>query len=399
MTDAEIIQQALPEIADWYARSRRVLPWREEPTPYRIWISEIMLQQTRIEAVIPYYRRFLEELPDIRALAAVEEDRLLKLWEGLGYYSRARNLKKAAVVVIRDYGGELPRTAAELRRLPGIGDYTAGAIASIACGEPEPAVDGNVLRVVSRLLASDADILAPATKKAVTQLLREHYPAGEATALTTEGLMELGETVCVPNGEARCALCPLRSLCRAFRAGTADRYPVKSPPRPRRIEERTVLLLRCGGRYAIRQREKRGLLAGLWEFPGLERRESAESLRSLFPQALSLAPLGSARHVFTHVEWHMEGWLLELPGELEGYVWETPEQIRDRYSFPTALKAYLSMMVLSALSRAIRHFNGFSIKSSVFNKFILANLYSFALVFIDLLCYSIATKDESPLSI
>ena len=344
MTDAEIIQQALPEIADWYARSRRVLPWREEPTPYRIWISEIMLQQTRIEAVIPYYRRFLEELPDIRALAAVEEDRLLKLWEGLGYYSRARNLKKAAEVVMRDYGGELPRTAAELRRLPGIGDYTAGAVASIACGETEPAVDGNVLRVVSRLLASDADILAPATKKAVTQLLREHYPAGEAAALTTEGLMELGETVCVPNGEARCALCPLRSLCRAFRAGTADRYPVKSPPRPRRIEERTVLLLRCGGRYAIRQREKRGLLAGLWEFPGLERRESAEGLRSLFPQTLSLAPLGSARHVFTHVEWHMEGWLLELSGELEGYVWETPEQIRDRYSFPTALKAYLSMI-------------------------------------------------------
>ena len=174
MTDAQVIRQALPRIVDWYARSRRVLPWREAPTPYRVWISEIMLQQTRIETVIPYYRRFLQELPDTAALAAVEEDRLLKLWEGLGYYSRARNLKKAAMLVMERYGGQLPRTAAELKKLPGIGDYTAGAIASIACGQPEPAVDGNVLRVLSRLLASEADVLSPAAKKAMTALRRQH---------------------------------------------------------------------------------------------------------------------------------------------------------------------------------------------------------------------------------
>ncbi len=344
MTDTELIRAALPRIADWYALSRRVLPWREAPTPYRVWISEIMLQQTRIEAVIPYYRRFLAELPDAAALAAVDEDRLLKLWEGLGYYSRARNLKKAAMLVMERYGGELPRTAAELKKLPGVGDYTAGAIASIACGEPEPAVDGNVLRVLSRLLESEADVLSPGVKKAMTALLREHYPRGEQAALCTEGLMELGETVCVPNGEARCSLCPLRALCRAREAGTVDRYPVKAPPRPRQIRERTVLLLRCGGRYAIRQRPDRGLLAGLWEFPGLERRESGEGLRALFPRALSVAPLGPARHVFTHVEWHMEGWLLELPAELDGYTWETPEAIRARYSFPTALRAYLEQI-------------------------------------------------------
>jgi A/G-specific adenine glycosylase len=344
MTDAAIIQQALPRIADWYSRSRRVLPWREDPTPYRIWISEIMLQQTRIEAVIAYYRRFLEELPDVQTLAAVDEDRLLKLWEGLGYYSRARNLKKAAQTVMRDYGGELPRTAAELKKLPGVGDYTAGAIASIACGEPEPAVDGNVLRVLSRLLASEADILAPGTKKAMTALLREHYPVGEAAALTTEGLMELGEVICGPSGAPRCGLCPLRGLCRAAADGTAERYPVKTPPRPRRVEARTVLLLRCGGRWAIRQREKKGLLAGLWEFPGEAGFLDATALRERFPQALSVRPCGRAKHVFTHVEWHMEGWLLELPEEFPGFVWESAAAIRARYSVPTALKAYLAQI-------------------------------------------------------
>ena len=341
MTDAQIIEQALPRIADWYALSRRVLPWREEPTPYRVWISEIMLQQTRIEAVIPYYHRFLAELPDVAALAAVEEDRLLKLWEGLGYYSRARNLKRAAEIVMRDHGGELPRTAAELRTLPGIGDYTAGAIASIACGEPEPAVDGNVLRVLSRLLENDGDILSPAVKKSVTSLLREHYPSGEAAALTTEGLMELGETICIPNGAPKCELCPWRTLCRAHQNGTEENYPVKAPPKPRRVEERTVLLLRWGDRWAIRQREKKGLLAGLWEFPNELGAVTEEELRARFPQAERIAPCGSARHIFTHVEWHMEGWRLDLQKPLPGLTWETAAEIRARYSIPTALKAYL----------------------------------------------------------
>ena len=200
MTDKETIEQALPRIAAWYAGAARPLPWRLSPTPYHVWISEIMLQQTRIEAVIPYYERFLAALPDIPALAAVEDDRLMKLWEGLGYYSRARNLKKAAVLVCERHGGELPASAAELRSLPGIGDYTAGAIASIAFGLSEPAVDGNVLRVLSRLLADGRDVLNPAVRREAAALLRASYPAGEAAALVTEGLMELGETVCVPSG-------------------------------------------------------------------------------------------------------------------------------------------------------------------------------------------------------
>ena len=344
MTDRELMQIALPRIADWYAGNRRPLPWRDEPTPYRVWISEIMLQQTRIEAVIPYYERFLAELPDVAALAAVEEDRLLKLWEGLGYYSRARNLKKAAAEIMARFGGALPASAAELKTLPGIGDYTAGAIASIAFGQGEPAVDGNVLRVVSRLLASGEDVMLPATRRAVAALLRESYPAGGRAALVTEGLMELGETVCVPNGEARCASCPLRGLCRAEAEGGVERYPLRTPPHPRRVEERTVQLLRCGGRTAIRRREGKGLLAGLWEFPSLDGAKTAEELHALLPDALSIAPCGKSKHVFTHVEWRMTGYRVELPAETPGCVWAGAEEIRESYSVPTAFRFYLKQL-------------------------------------------------------
>ena len=228
---------------------------------------------------------------------------------------------------MRDFGGELPHTAAALRTLPGIGDYTAGAIASIACGEPEPAVDGNVLRVLSRLLENDGDVLSPAVKKAAVALLREHYPSGEAA-----------------DGAPKCELCPWQSLCRAHQNGTEEHYPVKAPPRPRRIEERSVLLLRWGDRWAIRQREKKGLLAGLWEFPNELGAVTEEELRARFPQAERIAPCGRARHIFTHVEWHMEGWRLDLKRPLPGLTWETAEEIRSRYSIPTALKAYLALI-------------------------------------------------------
>ena len=344
MTDKEIIEQALPRISDWYAAARRPLPWRLSPTPYHVWVSEIMLQQTRIEAVIPYYERFLSELPDIPSLAEVDESRLLKLWEGLGYYSRARNLKKAALQVCEHHGGELPASAAELKKLPGIGDYTAGAIASIAFGLAEPAVDGNVLRVLSRLLADGRDVLDPAVRREAAALLRESYPSGEAAALVTEGLMELGETVCVPNGEARCERCPLEGLCRARKAGETERYPLRSAPKARRIEERTVLLLRCKSKTAIRRRKEKGLLAGLWEFPALDGFRSEDELRAVYPDALSIVPCGEARHLFTYVEWRMRGFLLELPCELPGYVWEDAQSIRANYSVPTALKYYLSQL-------------------------------------------------------
>ena len=340
MTDAEIIREAAARLIAWYREERRDLPWRREPTPYQVWISEIMLQQTRIEAVLGYYRRFLDALPDLPALAAVEEDRLLKLWEGLGYYSRARNLKKAAALVMERCGGELPRRAEELKKLPGVGDYTAGAIASIAYGEPEPAVDGNVLRVVTRLLACPDDVLHPATRRRVTELLRAVYPRGEEAALLTEGIMELGETLCIPNGEADCARCPLNGICRAEQSGTVRDYPFRSPPRERRQETRTLLLLRCGGLYAIRRRPESGLLAGLWEFPNWEGEKSAAELAGLVGVPLRCSPCGSARHVFTHVEWRMQGCLADCDTQPEGFVWGTPREIAERYSIPTAFRYF-----------------------------------------------------------
>ena len=340
MTDAEIIREAAARLVDWYRRNRRDLPWRREPTPYHVWISEIMLQQTRIEAALGYYERFLAALPDPASLAAVEEDRLLKLWEGLGYYSRARNLKKAAGEVMARFGGELPRRAEELKTLPGIGDYTAGAIASIAYGEPEPAVDGNVLRVVMRLLACADDVLQPATRRRVTELLRAVYPRGEEAALLTEGIMELGETLCAPNAEARCALCPLREICRASERGAARDYPFRSPPRERRSETRTVLLLRCGEYYAIRRRPESGLLAGLWEFPNWEGEFSPEALAALLGVALRCTSIGTARHVFTHVEWRMQGFLAECGTRPEGFAWHTAREIEEGFSLPTAFRKF-----------------------------------------------------------
>ncbi|MBR0162613.1 MAG: A/G-specific adenine glycosylase [Oscillospiraceae bacterium] len=340
----DTLPEALLLIRQWYAASRRLLPWREDPTPYHTWIAEIMLQQTRIEAVIPYYTRFLRELPDVASLAAVSEDRLLKLWEGLGYYSRARNLKKAALMIMERWNGVIPADAEELKKLPGIGDYTAGSIASIAFGLPEPAVDGNVMRVMTRLLACSDDISVPATKKSITVLLRAEYPSGEQAALLTEGIMELGETVCLPNAVPRCENCPIRGLCTAHQEGEELSYPVKSAGKARRIEEKTVFLLHCGSRFAIRRRPEGGLLAGLWEFPNCDGILSAEEIADYAAanglHMMSLEPLGDTKHVFTHVEWNMSGWLLNCAEETAAFSWKTPEEISQGYSLPTAFRFY-----------------------------------------------------------
>ncbi|MBR0355430.1 MAG: A/G-specific adenine glycosylase [Oscillospiraceae bacterium] len=348
MEEGTLLRESAARLIPWYRSVRRALPWREAPTAYQVWISEIMLQQTRIEAVIPYYDRFLAELPDLPALAAVPEERLLKLWEGLGYYSRARNLKKAAQLVMDEYGGVLPRRAEELRRLPGVGDYTAGAIASIACGEPEPAVDGNVLRVVMRLAACDEDVLSQKTKRRVTEELRAVYPRGEEAGLLTEGLMELGETVCLPNGAPLCESCPLRALCLARRDGRESELPIRRAQKARRIEAKTVLLLRCGGRFALRRREETGLLAGMWEFPSLPGRQDASAVRAALEERGlgpgEIRPCGESRHVFTHIEWHMTGYIAEISRESGEYVWKTPEEIRAGYAIPTAFRAYQKLI-------------------------------------------------------
>ncbi len=312
----------------WHREHRIALPWRENTDAYRVWISEIMLQQTRIEAVIPYYHRFLSQLPDVAALAAVEEDRLLKLWEGLGYYSRARNLKKAAMIVMEQHGGALPSSVEQLRKLPGIGDYTPGAIASIAYGRPEPAVDGNVLRVLARLQADPSDILLQKTKKQAAQALRAIYPSGEEAKLLTEGLMELGEIVCIPNGKPRCEACPIREHCAAYAGNAVENYPVRTPKKERRVEERTVYLLHNNGRYAIQRREG-GLLSGMWQFPNELGHKETEG-----------EYLGKAKHVFSHVEWHMVGYRVESQPN-EAYVWADAQTIRERYAMPKAFHAYM----------------------------------------------------------
>ena len=311
----EVLGQAVPRLLRWYAQVKKPLPWRLSPTAYHVWISEIMLQQTRISAAIPYYERFLAALPDVRALAEVDDEVLMKLWEGLGYYSRARNLKKAAQKVMSEFGGELPHTARELRTLDGVGPYTAGAIASIAFGEPSAAVDGNVLRVVMRLCAAEDDVMSGKTRDKVTAALEEIYPDGKDAGAFTEALMELGENVCIPNGAPKCAECPLLDLCLAQKQGRAEDLPVKTPPKPRRIEARTVLLLKCGEEYALARRDKKGLLAGLWEFPNLtghlSTASAAETVRALGAAPLSVTPVGEAIHIFSHVEWHMIGYLVE----------------------------------------------------------------------------------------
>lgn len=338
-------------LGDWYHESGRSLPWREDPTPYHVWLSEIMLQQTRIEAVIPYYERFTRELPDVASLAQVDDDRLMKLWEGLGYYSRARNLKKAAITIMEEYSGELPRTARELRRLAGIGPYTAGAVASIAYGMREPAVDGNVLRVLSRLLADPSDIMLGATRERAAELLRRTYPeAGDGCRVLTQAWMELGERVCIPNGTPKCEECPLRELCLAHEAGEEEAYPVRSAKKPRRIEERTVLLLFCGDRFAVRRRPESGLLAGLWEFPSLDGTVDEQGVReylcSIGLEAGMIAPTESAKHIFTHIEWYMSGFVVDIPtAGANDFVWVTAREWREEYAAPTAYRAFTELVL------------------------------------------------------
>lgn len=269
MEDQELLAQ-LPELLlRWYDQSARVLPWREDPTPYRVWVSEIMLQQTRVEAVRPYYERFLEAFPTVEALAGAPEDRLLKQWEGLGYYNRARNLRRAAQVIVERYGGQVPASFEELRSLPGIGDYTAGAVASIAFQIPVPAVDGNVLRVISRVLCRYDNILDPRVKRRTERELRQVLP--QRVGDFNQSLMELGALVCLPGGPPKCLVCPLRQVCRGRAQGVAEELPMKAKAKPRRREDRTVfLLVSREGRLALSRRPDQGLLAGLWELPAAE---------------------------------------------------------------------------------------------------------------------------------
>lgn len=383
LKDYDLEQLVFP-LLQWFLNHARVLPWREEPTPYRVWVSEIMLQQTRVEAVKPYFERFTTALPDADALSACPEDELLKLWEGLGYYNRVRNMQKAAVEVVENYGGQLPADYEKLLKLKGIGHYTAGAVASIAYGIPVPAVDGNVLRVLTRVSADDTDIMKQSFRNQMETLLEklmhgtsdrneknvflwmedaddlrmQVYHQNLAGAFN-QALMELGATVCVPNGAPLCEVCPWKDLCEAKKQGLIGQIPVKSKAKPRKIEEKTVLILRDDDKVAIRKRPQKGLLAGLYELPNVEGSMGQEEIVSLVKQMgyapIRIQPLGEAKHIFSHIEWHMTGYVIRVEepemrqqvqsgSQKDDLLFVNAEDAKEKYAIPSAFAAYAKYM-------------------------------------------------------
>lgn len=333
-------------LLSWYQKNARSLPWRQSQDAYRVWVSEIMLQQTRVEAVKGYYARFLAALPTLADLATCPEETLLKLWQGLGYYNRVRNMQKAAIQVMQQYAGEMPRSYQALLQLPGIGAYTAGAVASIAYGIAVPAVDGNVLRVITRITANHSDITKPAVKTEITEQLAEIIPQNSPGNFN-QALMELGATVCVPNGAPQCLLCPLRTHCKAFAQGITDQLPVKTKQKPRRIEERTVLLLLAQNRVALQQRGPKQVLAGLWQFPNIEGLLSPAAVTQLLEQwqigAEHIKPGIQSKHIFTHIEWHMQSYVVTCTPQSidlsEGVLWASLNDF-DTLALPTAFQPF-----------------------------------------------------------
>ena len=338
----DALEQLPIPLLEWFRDNARRLPWRDDPTPYHVWLSEIMLQQTRVAAVLDYYKRFLDAAPDAEALAALPDERLMKLWQGLGYYARARNLQKAARVIVDEHGGQFPADYAAVRALPGVGDYTAGAICSIAFDRPVPAVDGNVLRVYARICGDGGDIASPQMKKRVTAALERVIPV-DAPGAFNQALMELGATVCLPNGAPLCERCPARGFCAARLQNRIEELPVKAPKKPRRVEERTVWLIFFEDRAALRRRPSRGLLAGLWEFPN-------ELGDGPIPEgwgieARSETYAGQARHIFTHIEWHMALRAVEAASDAlpEGWVWAGRTELEQNYTVPSAFERALEL--------------------------------------------------------
>lgn len=347
LMDTERLKGIDGPLLGWFDGHARSLPWRDNPLPYYVWVSEIMLQQTRVEAVKPFFARFTKALPDIDSLAACPEEQLLKLWEGLGYYNRVRNMQKAAQLAVENYGGVLPDTYEELLKLPGIGSYTAGAIASIAYGQAVPAVDGNVLRVVSRICGSTQDIAKQAVKKQFEEIVQAVIPAGKAGKFN-QALMELGATVCLPNGQPDCGSCPVRERCYAFEHSCQMELPVKAGKKARRIEQRTVIVIRDSERAAIRRRPAKGLLAGLYELPNAEGHltpdETLQYVRDCHFSPIRIKELPPAKHIFSHVEWQMSGYMVLVEDKEheknENLLFIEPRQTERDYPIPAAFAAY-----------------------------------------------------------
>lgn len=337
------------DLLEWYHKNARVLPWRNAPTPYRVWISEMMLQQTRVDTVIPYYMRFISELPTIEALAAVEEDKLLKLWQGLGYYNRALNLKKAAQILVEENEGKLPSEITELVSLPGIGPYSAGSIASIAFGKAVPAVDGNVLRIMARILAIHEDINNGKIKKQMQEMMIQLIPQKEPGSFN-QALMDLGALICIPNGEPKCTECPVSKHCIAYGRGISSHIPIKVAKKKRIIDKKTVFIILSKDKYALRKREPGGLLPNLWEFPNeegyLTENQSKCVLKEMGITVKGIKEMKASKHIFSHREWHMKGYfiLVETDESTADFVWVTKNEINQRYSIPTAFKDFIKIL-------------------------------------------------------
>jgi A/G-specific adenine glycosylase len=337
------------DLLNWYHQNARDLPWRTTKDPYRIWISEIMLQQTRVDTVIPYYLRFVEQFSTIKELAYANDEKLLKLWEGLGYYSRIRNMKKAALILTEHYAGFMPEDPDILRTLPGIGLYTAGAIASIAFGFAVPAADGNVYRVMARLTGDFGDIHVSGTKKRLTDAVIQLLPS-ERPGDFNQALMELGALVCLPNRVALCDACPVSLLCMANAYGMTQLLPVQASKKERRTEEKTVLILSFGDQYALHKRQNTGLLAGLWELPLLDGNLSEDQccrlLETFDIKIQSIIPWGKTRHIFSHINWELSGFRIHCvtKGTRKEWKWVTGHELFEVYSIPSAFRFFLDQI-------------------------------------------------------
>jgi len=380
MIDNFDLKQLVEPLQSWFKENARVLPWRENPKAYYVWISEIMLQQTRVEAVKPYFDRFIRELPDVKSLAECPEDKLLKLWEGLGYYNRVRNLKIAANQIMDKYDGEIPSEYDELLELKGIGHYTAGAIASIAYGKAVPAVDGNVLRVISRVTSDDSDIMKQSVRTNMEEQLFQLMNGVQNDALNepeqkvevipsvfNQALMELGATVCVPNGVPKCERCPWNEFCEARKQGRIEEIPVKSKAKARRVEEKTVLIIKEGNRIALHKRANKGLLAGMYELPNIEGKLAEKDVLSYIEKmgytVIRIQPACEAKHIFSHVEWHMKGYVVFLQDlgyektekqNKEKWHFVEVEETKENYAIPSAFVKYTEYLNMTIGKEAIK---------------------------------------------
>ena len=342
-----MLKKIVIPLLQWYNINKRVLPWRDRNNAYYTWVSEIMLQQTRVEAVKPYFQRFITALPDVHALSQCPQEQLLKLWEGLGYYNRVRNMQEAAKQVVSDHQGIIPEDYQTLLSLKGIGSYTAGAIASIAYHKSVPAVDGNVLRVITRITENNGDISRQSVRREIEDELSEIMPEDKPGDFN-QALMELGAVVCIPNGMAKCEECPVASLCQAYCHDTVDRFPVKATKKERRQEDKTVFIIQDGEATALRKRPSKGLLAGLYELPNvpghIDRERALEYVRKLGLDPLYIEEMPSSRHIFSHIEWRMEAYRIRVSSlekaKDKDLIFADKEQTGKRYAIPSAFGAY-----------------------------------------------------------